>query len=188
MLVFGLYLCGPNPSIRHMDFYSLKVRSVSAETADTSTFELEVPQELQDIFAYKQGQYITIRHELGGHELRRAYSMSSSPLDKRLAVTVKKVEGGKMSTWLHETVKAGDVLSVAAPEGRFYNDLNPEKRRTYYLFGAGSGITPLMSILRTVLESEPMSTIFLLYGSRDEENIIFRDELDRLSVMPANCM
>jgi ring-1,2-phenylacetyl-CoA epoxidase subunit PaaE len=164
-----------------MDFYPLKVRSVSAETADAATFELDIPQELQDIFTYKQGQYITIRQEMDGHELRRAYSMSSSPLENRLAITVKKVEGGKMSSWLHDEVKTGDTLMVAPPQGRFFNALNPEKRRTYYLFGAGSGITPLMSIMRTVLESEPMSSIFLLYGSRDEENIIFREDLDRLS-------
>lgn len=164
-----------------MDFHKLTVRSVTAETADTCTLELEVPEVLQAQFEYTQGQYITIRWRTASRELRRSYSMSSSPLDKRLAVTVKKVPGGQMSTYLHEEVKAGDALWVAPPAGRFFNKLNPEKRRTYYLFGAGSGITPLLSILRTVLEAEPMSTIFLLYGSRDEENIIFRDELDRLS-------
>ena len=107
--------------------------------------------------------------------------MSSSPLDKKLVVTVKKVEDGKVSTWLHDSVKAGDTLEVAAPEGRFNTELNPDKRRTYYMIGAGSGITPLMSIIRTALETEPMSAIFLLYGSRNEESIIFREELDRLS-------
>jgi ring-1,2-phenylacetyl-CoA epoxidase subunit PaaE len=108
--------------------------------------------------------------------------MSSSPLDNKLAITVKKVAGGRVSTWLHDSLKAGDTLEVAAPEGRFFTKLDPEKRRTYYMFGAGSGITPLMSIIRTALETEPMSAIFLLYGNRNEENIIFKDELDRLSV------
>lgn len=165
-----------------MDFHPLVIRSTTPETADTVTIEFEIPEDLQDRFSFTQGQYITIRwHTPDGHELRRSYSMSSSPLDKRLAVTVKKVPGGRMSTYLHEQVKAGDTLDIAPPAGRFFNKLNPEKRRTYYLFAAGSGITPLMSILRTILEAEPMSTIFLLYGSRDEENIIFRDELDRLS-------
>ena len=165
-----------------MDFHKLTVRSVTPETADTSTIEFEVPEELQDIFEYTQGQYITIRWRTAGRELRRSYSMSSSPLEKRLAVTVKKVPGGQMSTYLHDEVKAGDTLYVAPPAGRFFHKLNPDKRRTYYLFAAGSGITPLLSILRTTLESEPMSAIFLLYGSRDEESIIFRDELDRLSL------
>ena len=165
-----------------MDFHKLTVRSVTPETADTSTIEFEVPEELQDIFEYTQGQYITIRWRTAGRELRRSYSMSSSPLEKRLAVTVKKVPGGQMSSYLHDEVKAGDTLYVAPPAGRFFHKLNPDKRRTYYLFAAGSGITPLLSILRTTLESEPMSAIFLLYGSRDEESIIFRDELDRLSL------
>lgn len=164
-----------------MDFFQLKIKAITAETADTVTLELDIPQELAPLFTYKQGQYISIRHEEDGHELRRSYSMSSSPAEGKLAVTVKKVQGGKVSTWLHDSVKAGDSIEVAAPQGRFYNDLNPEKRRTYYLFGAGSGITPLMSILKTVLESEPMSAVFLLYGSRNEEQIIFRDALDSLS-------
>ncbi|MEQ1747770.1 MAG: ferredoxin--NADP reductase, partial [Saprospiraceae bacterium] len=133
------------------------------------------------IFAYTQGQHITVRHHIGGHEVRRSYSMSSSPLEQRFAVTVKKVADGRMSGFLHDQVKPGDALEVAPPEGRFFVKLDPDKRRTYYIFGAGSGITPLMSILKATLEAEPMSAIFLLYGSRDEENIIFRDELERLS-------
>lgn len=164
-----------------MEFYPLKINKVTPETADTVTLEFEIPADLQEKFVYIQGQHLTVRVHLGGHELRRAYSMSSSPLEKRLTVTVKKVEGGRVSTYLNEGVKAGDTLEIAAPDGRFFNKLDPEKRRTYYLFGAGSGITPLMSILKTVLESEPMSAIYLLYGSRTEEGIIFREELERLT-------
>lgn len=164
-----------------MDFHPLKVNKVIPETADTVTLEFDIPEHLRDTFAYKQGQHITIRHELGGHEVRRSYSMSSSPLEPRFAVTVKKVSGGQMSGFLHDSVKPGDTLEVAPPDGRFYLAIDPDKRRTYYLFGAGSGITPLMSILKTILEGEPMSTVFLLYGSRNEENIIFREELERLS-------
>ena len=164
-----------------MEFYALKVKEISPETADTINVELEVPNDLEDIFIYKQGQYVTLRRIFNGKELRRSYSMSSSPLDNRLVITVKKVQGGQMSTWLHDHLKAGDMLEVAKPEGRFYNKLDPNKRRNYYLFAAGSGITPLMSILKSVLETEPMSAVFLLYGSRSEEHIIFRDALDRLS-------
>ncbi len=164
-----------------MEFFELKVRAIRPETTDTSTIELEVPESLKDKFSYRQGQYITLRTEQDGKELRRSYSMSSSPLDNKLAITVKKVKGGRVSTWLVDEVKEGDTLNVATPEGRFYSEVNPDKRRTYYMFGAGSGITPLMSIIRTVLEAEPMSAVFLLYGNRDEENIIFRDELDALS-------
>ncbi len=164
-----------------MQFYSLTVSRIQPETSDTRTIEFHLPDTLSELFAYEAGQYVTLRHSLNGHELRRAYSMSSSPLEKRLAITVKKVAGGLMSTYLHEVLKEGDVLEVAPPQGRFTTKFDPDKRRTLYLFGAGSGITPLMSILKTALEAEPMSAIFLLYGSRDEENIIFRDELERLS-------
>jgi ring-1,2-phenylacetyl-CoA epoxidase subunit PaaE len=164
-----------------MEFYSLKVSKKTQESPDAVTLEFEVPEELQSQFEYKQGQYLTLRTELKGEELRRAYSMSSSPIENRLAVTVKKVSGGRVSTFLHDTIQEGDSLEVAPPEGRFYTELDPEKRRTYYLFGSGSGITPLMSILRTVLEKEPMSSVLLLYGSKNEEHIIFREELDALA-------
>lgn len=164
-----------------MEFYSLKIKEITPETPDSVTIDFDVPEELGPVFTYHQGQYVTLRVHLDGHELRRSYSMSSSPLEKRLAVTVKKVQGGKVSGYLHDQIKAGDSLEVAAPDGRFYTALDPEKRRTYYLFGAGSGITPLMSILKTVLEAEPMSAVFLLYGSRDEQHIIFRDALEQLS-------
>jgi ring-1,2-phenylacetyl-CoA epoxidase subunit PaaE len=164
-----------------MQFYPLQVKSTVPETADAVTLEFEIPEDLHEQFKYKQGQYVTLRFPEGEHELRRSYSMSSSPLENRLAITVKKVPGGKVSSWLHDDVKTGAILEVAPPDGRFYNTLNPDKRRTYYLFGAGSGITPLMSILKTILEAEPMSAVFMLYGSRNEENIIFRDALERLT-------
>ncbi|MBL7776214.1 MAG: nitric oxide dioxygenase, partial [Saprospiraceae bacterium] len=164
-----------------MDFYPLKVKKRTAETADTVTLELEVPEALRETFTYKQGQHITVRRELNGHEIRRSYSMSSSPLENCLAVTVKKVAGGQMSGFLHDQVQAGDTLEVARPDGRFFLPLDPEKRRSYYIFGAGSGITPLISIIKATLEAEPMSSIFLLYGSRDEDNIIFRETLNQLS-------
>jgi len=164
-----------------MNFHQLIVCKITPETPDTVTLEFQIPENLRDVFAYTQGQHITVRHDIGGQEVRRSYSMSSSPLEERFAVTVKKVAGGRMSAFLHDSLKPGDTLEVAPPDGRFFVKLDPDKRRTYYVFGAGSGITPLMSILKTTLEAEPMSAIFLLYGSRDEENIIFRDELDRLS-------
>lgn len=164
-----------------MEFYTLPVKNISPETTDTISVELEIPAALQEKFTFKQGQYVTIRRHFNGQELRRAYSMSSSPLEQRLVFTVKKVPDGKMSGWLHDQLKPGDSLEIAAPEGRFYNRLDPDKRRNYFLFAAGSGITPLMSTIKTVLETEPMSALFLLYGNRDEENIIFRDALDELS-------
>ncbi|TNE56339.1 MAG: ferredoxin--NADP reductase [Bacteroidetes bacterium] len=164
-----------------MDFYTLKIKHITPETPDTKTLEFEIPENLRTTFAFTQGQHVTIKHEINGQEIRRSYSMSVSPREGRLAVTVKKVAGGRMSTFLHDRVQEGDTLEVAHPDGRFYIKTDPDKRRTYYFFGAGSGITPLMSIIKETLEAEPMCTIFLLYGSRNEENIIFKEELDRLS-------
>ena len=110
-----------------MDFYPLKIKQVIRETTDAVTLEFEIPAELQEQFAYQQGQYITLRMDHNGQEIRRSYSMSSSPLEKRLAVTVKKVQNGRVSAFLHDDVKVGDSLEVAAPDGRFYNTLHPRK-------------------------------------------------------------
>jgi ring-1,2-phenylacetyl-CoA epoxidase subunit PaaE len=165
-----------------MEFHRLRVLQKKQETIDTVTLEFEVPNNLTEQFRYTQGQYLTLRADINGRELRRAYSMSSSPLEGRLAVTVKKVANGQFSSYLHDRVQVGDAIEIAEPEGRFYVPLSPDKRRTYYLFGAGSGITPLMSILKTTLEQEPMSAVFLMYGSRSEDQIIFKDELDELAV------
>lgn len=163
-----------------VEFHKLNIREKRRETDDTVSLILEVPPELKDEFAYTQGQYLTLKFQINGDEVRRAYSMSSSPLEDELAVTVKRVPKGVVSSHIHERIREGDSIEVMPPEGRFYSELQEDQRKTYYLFGAGSGITPLMSILKTVLEREPKSHVFLLYGNRDEENIIFREQLDQL--------
>lgn len=162
------------------NFHPLKVKEVIAETPDTASIVFEVPADNKATFAYQQGQYLTLRFQINGADVRRAYSMSSSPLEPHLKVSVKRVDKGLVSNYIHDHVKAGDTIEVMPPQGRFYTSLDVEQRKTYYLFGAGSGITPLMSILKTVLEAEPQSTVHLLYGSRDEEHIIFKEELDAL--------
>lgn len=162
-------------------FYTLKVSELVRETPDAVTLIFDLPEDHKEAFQYTHGQYLTIKITVNGAEERRSYSMCSSPVDDHIAVTVKKVEGGKVSTFLHEKVKAGDELEVMPPDGRFFTELDPDQRKTYYLFGAGSGITPLMSILKTILEKEPLSTVFLLYGNRNETSIIFKEQLDRLS-------
>jgi len=161
-------------------FFPLKVKEVIEETPEAVTLVFNVPEELKETFSYTQGQYLTLRFDLDGREVRRSYSMCSSPLETDLAVTVKRVEGGLMSTHIHERIQAGQTIEVMPPEGRFYTALDSEQRKSYYLFGAGSGITPLISILKTVLETEPLSTVFLLYGNRREPSIIFRKQLDEL--------
>jgi len=162
-------------------FHTLTVQSVTRETADAVTVAFTIPDALEDTFSYKQGQYLTLRFSINGEDVRRAYSMSSSPLDNEIAVTVKQVDGGLVSSHINQSLQAGDQVEVMPPEGRFYTDLDPDHRKDYYLIGAGSGITPLMSILRTVLEKEPMSRIILLYGNRNEDCIIFEDQLNALT-------
>lgn len=161
-------------------FYALKVNSIREETPTTKTVFFKIPENLQSTFQYTHGQYLTLRAEIKGEEVRRAYSMCSSPLENDIAVTVKRVDGGRMSNHIHDQVSAGDTVEVMPPEGRFFTPLGAEQRKDYYLFGAGSGITPLMSMLKTILEVEPMSTVYLLYGSRNEEEIIFRSTLEQM--------
>ncbi len=161
-------------------FYTLNVRTVKAETADTNTVTFDIPADLKSTFAYKPGQYLTLKFNLNGQEVRRAYSMCSSPMEEGIAVSVKRVKDGLVSNHIGDKVKAGTQIEVMRPEGKFYIKPNPEQKKTYYLFGAGSGITPLMSILKTVLEEEPKSTVNLFYGNRNEDCIIFKSDLDML--------
>ncbi|MFK7936155.1 MAG: 2Fe-2S iron-sulfur cluster-binding protein [Saprospiraceae bacterium] len=162
------------------NFYSLSVKNIHQETNDAISVTFDVPANLQDEFQYKQGQYLTLKSMIKDEEVRRAYSMCSSPIEDGLTVTVKRVSGGKMSNYIPDQIKVGDTMEVMPPQGRFYTEVDGDNVKTYYLFGAGSGITPLYSILKTILEEEPMSKIYLFYGNRDEDSIIFKDGLDSL--------
>ncbi len=161
-------------------FYKLKVKEVIQETEDCVSLSFEIPGNLTETFQYTQGQYATLKFDLNGQSVRRAYSMSSSPLDADFTVSVKELKGGLVSTHINKNIKAGMEVDVMPPDGRFFTKLAEENRKTYYLFAAGSGITPLMSILKTIIEKEPQSTVFLLYGNRNESCIIFKDQLDQL--------
>jgi ring-1,2-phenylacetyl-CoA epoxidase subunit PaaE len=164
-----------------VEFHNLTVSKVNPETEDAVSISFRVPNELKETFQYTQGQYLTLKFEIGGKEERRAYSMSSSPLETDLTVSVKRVAKGKVSNHLCSNVKVGDLVSVMSPQGRFFTPLSIEQRKTYFMFGAGSGITPLMSILKTILESEPASSVHLLYGNRSEESIMFKQQFDELT-------
>ena len=161
-------------------FYPLRVSRLQPETERAVSVYFQVPEADRTAFHYRAGQYLTLRFEIDGKEERRAYSMCSAPHEDELAVTVKRVAGGKVSNYIAERLRAGDTVDVMPPMGRFLAEPDPAARRRYYLFGAGSGITPLMSILRSVLETEPKSEVILLYGNRDEDNIIFKEQLDEL--------
>ena len=162
------------------NFYPIAVSRVVQETTDTVSLVFDIPADLKEIFEYKQGQYLTLRFNINGKDERRAYSMSSSPLEKEIKVSVKRVKKGVVSNHIADKIKVGDAVQIMPPQGRFFTEVDESNRKAYYLFGAGSGITPLMSIIKTILEGEPQSTVHLLYGNREEESIIFKNEFDAL--------
>ena len=161
-------------------FHALRVKKVERETDDCVVIEFEVPAELKEAFRFTQGQNLTLKKTICGKELRRNYSICSSSFDTSLKVAVKKVEGGSFSTWANERLKAGDVLEVLPPTGKFQTELAPTQRKNYVAFAAGSGITPILSIITTTLLTEPKSSFTLVYGNRTKASIIFKESLQAL--------
>jgi ring-1,2-phenylacetyl-CoA epoxidase subunit PaaE len=163
-------------------FRQLVVKEVIKETKDAVSIVFEIPSDQKQDFKYKAGQYLTIKADINGESVRRSYSLSSSPtIDSFLKVTSKKVENGKMSHYLYDHVNVGDTMEVMLPDGNFVLETDAIRGNRYVLFAAGSGITPIISILKTALEDEPRSTVHLVYGNRKIEDIIFYDELEALS-------
>lgn len=158
-------------------FHPLKVSQVHRDTDEARIIYFEVPEELRDEFSFIQGQYLTLRTDIGGEEVRRSYSICAGLDDGELRVGVKKVEGGVFSTWVHEELKPGDYIDVMPPQGNFYSELDPERERWYMCICAGSGITPVLSIVKTVLAREPKSHVTLLYGNQRTRTMMFRQEL-----------
>lgn len=161
-------------------FHKLEVAEVKNETAECISIALRVPESLRETFQYAHGQYLTLNVTVGGEELRRAYSLCSSPLEQDLRIAVKRVEGGRVSTHLVQNLKAGDQLDVMAPMGGFTVPLDSSNSKQYVLFAAGSGITPMHSILKTVLHEEPKSKVLLIYANSNSQSVIFKDELEKL--------
>ncbi|RYY39968.1 MAG: phenylacetate-CoA oxygenase/reductase subunit PaaK [Chitinophagaceae bacterium] len=161
-------------------FHPLTVKKVVRETDDCVSVTFDVPAELQETFRFRAGQNLTFKKTVNGEELRRNYSLCSSPLEGSLRVAVKKVEGGAFSTWANEELKPGDVLETLPPTGKFCIGLNAAHRKHYVFFAAGSGITPVLSLLKTILASEPQSRCTLVYGNRSKNSIIFKEELEAL--------
>ncbi len=160
--------------------YPLNVAETKRETNDALSITFTIPSELAEAFAFAAGQYITLELEINGEKVRRAYSMCSAPHEGKLTVAVKRTKGGVMSNYLNDKIKQGSVVNVMPPQGKFTTPLSPSNTRTFYLLGGGSGITPLFSILKTVLHDEPKSVVHLLYGNENEDSIIFKTELDAL--------
>ena len=161
-------------------FYPLKVNSVRRETPDCVSIAFEIPGELKDHFAYTQGQHLTIRKFFDGLEIRRNYSLCSSPLDNEWRIAVKKMESGLFSQFANEELKEGDLLEVMPPMGKFYTPVNATQKKHYVAIAGGSGITPVMSIILTTLKTEPQSSFTLFYANRDHHHIIFKELLQEL--------
>lgn len=161
-------------------FHTLRVADVRQETADTVSVALDIPNDLRPSFLYQPGQYLTLRAILGGEELRRSYSICSGLDDGEMRVAIKLVPDGQFSAWAHAALRSGHLIEAMPPQGRFIVALDPAASRTYLGVAAGSGITPVLSILRSVLAREPGSRFVLLYGSRATAGIIFREALEEL--------
>lgn len=161
-----------------LQFYKLKVKELKKETSDAVSIRFEIPSEVKHIFNYKHGQYLTLRFFINGKDERRSYSISSCPvIDESPTVTVKAVVGGVVSNYITDKVKVGDEIDVMPPLGNFTIDLNENNDKTYFLIGAGSGVTPLISIIRTILEIEKNSKVYFVYVNRSEDSIIFYQKL-----------
>jgi ring-1,2-phenylacetyl-CoA epoxidase subunit PaaE len=168
-------------------FHTLKVADITKETTDSVSIGFAIPENLQDDFKYIQGQYLTLKMDINGEDVRRSYSLCTSPVaDSELRVAVKKVEGGVMSTYLNENLRIGATLDVMTPMGKFYTEVSPAQKKNYVLFAGGSGITPMLGILKTVLAVEKESTVTLLYANRNEFTVIFKKELDQLNQNNSN--
>jgi len=161
-------------------FHTLRVASLRRETADAVSLAFLVPDALRAAYAYRPGQYLTLRAKIDGADVRRSYSICSALDDKELRVAIKRVEGGAFSTWANESLRAGDALSVMTPDGRFGLPVERDAARTLAGFAAGSGITPILSILGTVLAREPASRFVLFFGNRSTDSIMFRTALEDL--------
>jgi ring-1,2-phenylacetyl-CoA epoxidase subunit PaaE len=160
-----------------IDFHTLRVAEVKRETNDSVSVRFDLPANLRDKFAFQAGQHLTFKRAFNGEELRRNYSLCVAPSEGALKIGVKKIAGGAFSTWANEALKAGDTLDVMVPHGSFTWEFDGKAARHYAGFAGGSGITPILSLIKTALESEPNSRFTLFYGNRVSAGIMFLEEL-----------
>ena len=163
-----------------LHFHALKVADVTRETDDAVSIRFDVPGALARDFAFLPGQHLTVRVTVDGEEQRRSYSLCSAANSGEWRIGIRELPGGKVSTWANRTLRVGDTVECMTPDGTFHAAPNPAQARHYLLVGAGSGITPLLSIARTVLASEPQSRVTLLYGNRKLSSVMFREALEDL--------
>lgn len=161
-------------------FHQVSIGDIRQETEETVSIAINIPESEKNQFNFIQGQYITFKADINGEDIRRTYSICSSPLEQEIRVAIKKIEGGKFSTWANEVLKKGDTIEAMPPMGNFFTKVNPKQKKNYVAFAAGSGITPILSIIKTVLAVEPESTFTLVYGNKGASSIIFKEELEGL--------
>ena len=163
------------------DFYTLQIASIVKETKNSVSIAFQIPDSLQHTFSHKAGQYVTIKHTINGEEIRRAYSIHSTPDSELLKIGIKKVEGGTFSEFANTQLNQGDTLEVMPPEGTFVVETDLSHKKNYVAFAAGSGITPILSIVETVLKEEPNSTFLLIYGNQSKLETMFHNQLVALA-------
>jgi ring-1,2-phenylacetyl-CoA epoxidase subunit PaaE len=161
-------------------FHRLTIADIRKETPDCVSIAFKVPDDLKTTYLFKQGQNLTLRTIMNGEEVRRSYSICTSPADDELRVAIKKAPYGKFSVWANNLLKPGDTMEVMPPTGTFYTELDPSHKKKYLAFAAGSGITPVISIIKTTLSTEPDSTFTLVYGNQNRNSIIFKEQLEAL--------
>ncbi|POF29412.1 ferredoxin--NADP reductase [Roseibium marinum] len=161
-------------------FHALTVTEVVPDTRDSVIVTLRPRPEDEDIFRFTQGQYLTFRRDFDGHEVRRCYSICAGTGEGALKVGIKRVDGGAFSCWANENLKPGDTVEAMPPLGSFFAPLEPDRAKFYLGFAGGSGVTPVLSILKTVLACEPGSQFTLIYANRQVSSIMFREELEGL--------
>ncbi len=161
-------------------FHSLKVASVARNTRDAVVVTFDLPADLNEVFRFRPGQYLTLRTQLDGEEVRRSYSICSAPEDGVLRVAIKQVEEGVFSSWANQQLQPGQTLEVMAPAGNFTLDFDAANQRHYVAFAVGSGITPVLSLVKTALSAEPESTFTLFFGNRASSSVLFREEIEDL--------
>ncbi len=163
-----------------LHFHKLRVKEIRKETADCVSILFDIPASLEQLFSFKQGQYITIKKDLNGASIRRNYSICSSPLDHELRIAVKKIPNGIFSSYANDFLQKGEELELMPPTGKFFTELSSENENNYVAFAAGSGITPILSIIKTTLQTESKSSFTLVYGNRNRYSILFKEALEAL--------
>ena len=158
-------------------FHKLAIKDIRRETPESISVSFELPEEVRPVFEFIPGQNITVRTYINDSEIRRSYSICSSPYDNELRIAVKETAGGVFSTWANKQLAKGQFLEVLPPTGRFTVKLDPKQRKNYLAIAAGSGITPVLSIMRSFLYMEPQSSCTLVYGNRRRATIMFREQL-----------